>query len=355
MKKKLLLLLITSLAVTFQLRAQTLIPISEGINPYGSSEPNQLLKLQDHLYLFTATNPSIGVELYATDGSQAGTFLLKDINPGVGNSFINSFTRINDTVCIFEANDGSTNHGSEVWRSNGTPSGTYMVEDLTPGPSSTNFNISNAVLNNKTFFTTYANGIGALYITDGDSLGTTQLLSGYNGDYQQSGAVVAVANDIAYFFIPEDPDYDLHLWRTDGTIGGTFELMDLNMTLFNPRLASALNGMFIFSASDSIHGRELWITDGTVAGTTMIKDLIVGSSGSDPNSPLSLNNKIIFTASLPPNQAIWATDGTSTGTYPLGDSTVFPVATDFWYVGRADSNFYFEANDYNNGDSILLW
>src|SRR5437868_1840622 len=57
-------------------------------------------------------------------------FLVKDINPGSGNSFPNTLTNVNGTP-FFSANNGS--HGFELWKSDGTSAGTLLVKDIFPG------------------------------------------------------------------------------------------------------------------------------------------------------------------------------------------------------------------------------
>ena len=66
-----------------------------------------------------------GVELWKTDGTTSGTKIVKDINVGSGDAFewsLNQYHHsIGDTL-FFIADDGT--HGIELWRTNGTSSGT---------------------------------------------------------------------------------------------------------------------------------------------------------------------------------------------------------------------------------------
>src|SRR5262249_27563073 len=81
---------------------------------------------------FTASDGSHGQELWKSDGTAAGTVLVKDINPGSNGSNPTSLTNVNGTL-FFTANDGS--HGQELWKSDGTAAGTVMVKDINPGSS----------------------------------------------------------------------------------------------------------------------------------------------------------------------------------------------------------------------------
>src|SRR3954469_17935469 len=53
--------------------------------------------------------------------------LIKDINPGPMGSYPGEFTQVNG-INYFYANDGV--HGDELWRSDGTTAGTTLVKDV---------------------------------------------------------------------------------------------------------------------------------------------------------------------------------------------------------------------------------
>src|SRR5436309_6950097 len=71
-----------------------------------------------------------GLELWKTDGTAAGTALVKDVCPGDCWAMIHSYAVWNG-VLYFGADDGV--HGQELWRSDGTAAGTTLVADLHPG------------------------------------------------------------------------------------------------------------------------------------------------------------------------------------------------------------------------------
>ena len=74
-----------------------------------------------------------GRELWKSDGTEAGTVMVKDIIPGVGSSSIYYITAAGGLV-YFRASDGT--NGIELWKSDGTDSGTTQVKDINPGGTS---------------------------------------------------------------------------------------------------------------------------------------------------------------------------------------------------------------------------
>ena len=84
--------------------------------------------------VFFASGSASGVdnELYKSDGTESGTVMVKDINPG-GSSQPTELIAVGDTL-FFRADDGT--HGRELWKSDGTEAGTVMVKDIVPGTGS---------------------------------------------------------------------------------------------------------------------------------------------------------------------------------------------------------------------------
>ena len=80
----------------------------------------------------------VGNELLKSDGTAAGTVLVKDIFPGSQSGDPQDPTYVGGTLfcrplraSAFRANDGT--NGDELWTSDGTSAGTVMVEDIRPG------------------------------------------------------------------------------------------------------------------------------------------------------------------------------------------------------------------------------
>jgi ELWxxDGT repeat protein len=130
-----------------------------------SSSPQNLVNVNGVLF-FSATDGYHDYELWKSDGTAAGTVLVKDINPGIAGSNPQNLTAVNGTA-FFSASDGT--NGSELWKSDGTAAGTILVKDINPGSgSSYPQNLTN--VNGTLFFTANDGTHGTeLWKSDGTS------------------------------------------------------------------------------------------------------------------------------------------------------------------------------------------
>ncbi|MBN9070756.1 MAG: hypothetical protein J0H34_03970 [Rhizobiales bacterium] len=144
----------------------------------SGSNPVWITPSGDGRVFFAADDGIHGRELWVTDGTDGGTHLVKDINPGINGSgsdptldgaASNQFALLDGKV-LFEADDGV--HGNELWVSDGTEEGTFALGDFTPGMD------DNPIFadrdGNTIYFTTDG---GVLWRTDGTLNGTVQASS----------------------------------------------------------------------------------------------------------------------------------------------------------------------------------
>ena len=94
-------------------------------------DPHELTKAGGELF-FAAFDVAHGDELFKSDGTAAGTTLVKDINPGANSdSYLTELTGVGDTL-FFTATVKFDDHGFPVdfqlWKSNGIAAGTKLVK-----------------------------------------------------------------------------------------------------------------------------------------------------------------------------------------------------------------------------------
>jgi ELWxxDGT repeat protein len=319
-----------------------------------SSQPSAFQTFNGVTY-FWATTQNEGRELWRTDGTDAGTKLIKDIRPGTQSS-INapipyqnlSFLYPLNGKLLFTANDGT--HGEEIWFTDGTEAGTDMLIDLNPEPipSFAAGIYSGVQMNGKLYFTAYQMGSGAeLWETDGTKAGTKLFFEVMPGpdngtpvlmpNFQLNfGSAFPVHQGNMFYFLFAHPVDGVELWKSDGTVAGTTKVKVLK-TIDNdlPHLSWMYTkaGLY-FSSDDGLIGDEIWKSDGTEAGTTLVINLNPNEGeGSEVSFyPFPINGKYLFTG----------TDGDNAMMYDLyaldGNLAPLPVKLESVTVSSAGAD-----------------
>ena len=90
--------------------------------------------VSDGILYFAYEDNSAGCELWRSDGTPAGTYQLIDINTGIDSSFPKPLISFNNILYFTALKAG---FGFEIWKTDGTEAGTNMLVDLNPGNGST--------------------------------------------------------------------------------------------------------------------------------------------------------------------------------------------------------------------------
>ena len=337
--------------------------------PTGSNTTNAYHLFSNNSYLLLSVNTATeGAELWKSDGTEAGTIPLADINPGTASSNPDYFSPYNNLV-IFQATDAA--HGTEYWKTNGTPAGTTILKDINPGPGNM-YSLINLPFqyrfNNKLFFVANDGTRGdEVWSTDGTELNTVILK-----DIQSGPSSTFVFNAVKvgdkFFFTSSDLNTRFEMWQSDGTPTGTtlfkafipadfggspFIFPPNNIDFENLTVTQPLfqGNKFFFTAGTVAEGVELWVSDGTLPGTKIVKN--IGPNASDGVSFSSYAyTSANFYFSADDNVKgleVYKSDGTEAGTSMVAD--INPNAADadpVLYYFVTNGRLFFNAT---NGDS----
>jgi ELWxxDGT repeat protein len=203
---------------------------------------------------------------------------------------------------LFSAEDAGG--GRELWRSDGTITGTARLVDIRPGP------------------------IG-------------------------SDPAEPLALGGALYFSASDGATGRELWATDGTSAGTRRLSDIypGAGSSSPQGLAAAAGGLLFSAVDAEHGRELWRLDTATGAAALVSDIAPGATSSNPAEIVRArdNGRAAFAAHGPAGHELYQTDGTADGTRLLADIAPGAAGSGPAGVTVAGGALLFSANDGASG------
>ena len=263
--------------------------------------------------LFSLHEAKTGAELWSTDGSAANTRLVKDINTTASlNSDAGNFYKgiiATKNGVLFGAFEPNT--GGELYVSNGNSNGTELLNEITPGE---NWSYPNSFIHkNGSYYFIGDNATGtAIYKTDGTKKGLKKVIADINRDNYSVENFDVADNGKVFYTLYNKYTFGYELWTSNGIPSGTINLS--SSVSYSPVLVTCGNNAF-FSAGDGINGHELWKSDGTIAGTKMIKDISAGFDGSYPYSLISHNGRVYFGANDNTyTHSLWKTNGTEAGT-----------------------------------------
>jgi ELWxxDGT repeat protein len=262
-----------------------------------------------------------GYELWRSDGTAAGTYLLRDICPGVCGSdeFHRPWLASHGSRIYFAADDGV--HGSELWSTDGTAEGTRMVADIVVGPVGSKPSEITAGEGRVYFLAGNDWPQRRIWVSDGTATGTAPLFDAEDDPLGPTGSWTLVWGNRLLFAKNSQMG---PLWRSDGTAAGTFQIHPLaglpSSWHFFQGHQFLPDGTLVFQGCESQYYEqncEPWRSDGTVAGTFRLADLSPGMSSSSPSGFVRVGAEIWFGA-WPPEAGselrLYRTDGTISGT-----------------------------------------
>ena len=206
--------------------------------------PREPAVLGDTLF-FTANDGIHGRELWRSDGTDAGTEMVKNIKPNDAarrpGSAPSGITAVDDTL-FFSADDGT--RGRELWKSDGTEAGTALVKNIHPSASG------------RSTRDPPPREVGS------SSPLTTEPTA------RSCGSPTAAEQ--------------AQCWSRTSRPGGR------RTTYGSPHYLTARGNRVFFAANDGPHGVELWRSNGTRTGTVMVRNIDTNERNDDPDYPGSM-------------------------------------------------------------------
>ncbi len=187
------------------------------IHPTAGSNPFGMVRVGRRAF-FVAEDGVTGAELWQTDGTTAGTAIVLDIQPPGSTATVRVLGAIGDRA-IFAADDGVA--GYELWSSDGSAAGTRLLADLSPGPAPTSFATAVDTGQRVVFVANTAGSNAAVFSTDGQTVVRLSIQTGLGLSYRGLASVGQRALVVAGFHSQTTPE----AFITDGTAAGTARLV----------------------------------------------------------------------------------------------------------------------------------
>lgn len=315
------------------------------INPSTKtgSDIGQMTIFKNEAY-FSANDGTHGAELWKTDGTAEGTVMVKDISPGSQGSQPGHLVVWNDNL-YFKA--FHPDYGTELWRTAGTTESTQLVADITPGAASTQpgylFSTSCGIyfngLNNLHLYFSNGTPSGSFLLSDEISVG--QLDNAFFTEYK---------NEVYFRAVDATSGTGSQLWKTSGNAVTRVTGFVSGTTQFDPRHLTVAGDKLFMVGEQEPYGRELWVLDDS--GIHMAKDINPDGHGGLAGAFFTeFKGKLVFSANPPASgQEVWVSDGTSNGTKIIKDLNPGLASSFAISPVNIGDTLYYSADDGTGGE-----
>ena len=220
---------------------------------------------------FSARDGKHGMELWKTDGTAGGTHMVKDLNPGPQGSYPGEFSAAgSDLYFLTNCQRNGWKTGWKLYVTRGTASTTHLLHSF-PGTSREPLEASETAPHDffpygqEVLFSSGVNpGNGELWRSDGTPSGTRILAHVHPGPSNWLTNEFTVMNNKAYF-IGASGSKPTALWVSNGTTAGTHEAVSLNAY---DNLVSGAGRLYFLGSKGTT--TSIWSSDGTPPGTHAI-------------------------------------------------------------------------------------
>ncbi|MFY0526709.1 ELWxxDGT repeat protein [Archangium gephyra] len=183
--------------------------------------------------LFLSLFTSSGGELWKSDGTEGGTARIKVVSPPSVGAAPSWFREVNGLLLFRSADAAATAYSNtaELWRSDGTEAGTVMVKDITPGAAGS---VMDLYKSGGTLFFTANDGVSGreLWKSDGTEAGTVMVKDIAPGGASSLSVRKFLDVNGTLFFLADETGSarPFQLWRSDGSEAGTVRVKDVSLS-----------------------------------------------------------------------------------------------------------------------------
>ncbi|HEX7833954.1 MAG TPA: hypothetical protein VF479_00635 [Pseudolysinimonas sp.] len=319
------------------------------------SSPGHFVTVGTWVY-FTAASDGITPQLWRTNGSTTTQIThLSSTMDGTGNPSIDHLTRLGSSV-YFTATVFP--YGAELWKVSGTTA--TMVDDIVVGGVGSAPSLLTAVGSTLYFVAADTTHGAEVWRTKGSTSSTWMVADVSPGSGSPQASEIAGFGGKTYVAL-KDPNNLLPIRGLDVVSSDDRGLEELNdATQSSTAHLTSTSSYLLFSAfGQSGDGIELWRTDGTPLGTQEVADIAPGNTSSNPSQLVRNGSSTYFLVDYPTAAgAIYKTNGTSVAlAFPATtlDGTVVGVDTppSFDHLVAAGGKTFFGA--YTHNHSFELW
>jgi|GEM_PF-3004213 len=267
----------------------------------------------DGVAYFAADDTDVGVELWRSDGTPAGTEVVRDIYAHTSKDAAPHELVVMGNALYFAAT-GDESGCAELWKTHGDASTTTELSDGCAAPEQ----LTGA--GGRLFFRGAGDYGPVLWVCNGTSAGTRIVRDTYG--YEVALPTGLAAWDDTVLFGVSDTSGIQQLWRSDGSASGTRRVVDFD-TYHDDAVGifdiARLGDLALFGAWWPEHGRELVVSDLTPGGTQMVTDLTPGISyasvpaSTNPHDLHVHGDVVYFVGDDSSSSGLFRSDGTSAG------------------------------------------
>jgi ELWxxDGT repeat protein len=326
----------SALPVSAAATAELLVDIETSGGESGSSPYDFIPVSRSGFRVVFGACDNSEVEVWSSDGTEAGTFPLPGVSVPCGSSDLPQPVASGELGFYLARSAGKLH----LWRTDGTAAGTFRltpdrigaIRELTPFGEGVAFLVGNTI-----------------WQSDGSLIGARPLVA---------LPVEAVEphflkglDDWIFFVARNGSSFDEQLWMTDGTETGTIPLTDFHTLAFDaeapPEMAKVGSTAFFVAEN------RLWKTNGTAAGTQPV--VASFNTGAFPSDLVVFKGALYFmgdTNRSPVGRGLWRSNGTAAGTELVGLIGT-PAGSSSWLTVAGD-RLFFSAGDGVHGTELWV-